>query len=140
MKLIDYFFYIISKSFTNRHSGLDDSDARMKGSAFLSLWLCAFIGTLLSCIGLIMDNPVSALLKNPKSEYIVAGFGVLLFILIQMRHWKPQRYIKMAEWRKGLSKTKSTIMYTLFIVFFWSMPIVFFITCRLYVFGQIKWW
>ena len=138
MKLVDYFFSVLVSIFT-----IPCSDARMRASGLLSLWVAFFTVFILSSIGLIMDNPVSEVLKKPNEIFyffFLMPYMLVLFAIAYIRYERNEtRYLKIAEWRNGLSKQKARVLYIIFLVVFWSMPILLFITFRLYRLGYV-WW
>lgn len=135
MKLLDYIFYVLT------HSGIknpnDDEGARMFSCNILSLWLVFSAITILSMIGIIAENNISKMVRNPLYIVIFAGS---IFAFIHIRYYKLEKYYRIVEWRKGLNKIKTRIVYTVFMILFWGTPFASFVFYRLYLHGYVRWW
>ena len=134
MKLIDYLFYAFVTPF-----GHINDDARMRAGGLLSLWLSGFTTFFLSSAGLIMDNPISEILKKPNVFFFFTmPYALVLYAIIHFRYVRKEtRYLKIVEWRNGLSKSKRRLFNFLSLLFFIGTPIASFVTFRLYVFGYL---
>ena len=139
MKLIDYLFYVIE----SKHKGSSCWDSRSISGSLLVLWLSGFTNLFLSSAGLIVDNPISEVLKKPNdvlSFFFLMPYILVLYAIIYFRYvHKEARYLKIVEWRNGFSQSKRRLFNFLSLLFFIGTPIASFVTFRLYVFGYV-WW
>ena len=140
MKSIDYLFYVIeSTGYKN-----SCSESRRISGSLLGLWLAGFTIFFLSSAGLIVDNPISEVLKKPTevfSFFFLMPYMLVLYAIILLRYARKDetRYLKIVEWRNGFSKSKRRLFNFLSLLFFIGTPIASFVTFRLYKFGYV-WW
>jgi hypothetical protein len=147
MTLLDYFFHVLAYSVSNDPKMVANIHCwpgllydERRGCGLLSLWCSAFLITLLSVIGFVFGDNFPELAKPETIVGITFIFSVMAMVFIFIRYFSNKRYLKIYEWRNGLSKVKRRILYTTFLILFWPMPIAAFVTYRLCVFGQVKWW
>ena len=138
MKSIDYLFYVIeSTGYKN-----SCSESRRISGSLLVLWLAGFINFFLASAGLLVDNPISRLLKMPNDVFFfffALPCMLVLYAIILLRYARKDetRYLKIVEWRNGFSKSKRRLFNFLSLLFFIGTPIASFVTFRLYVFGYV---
>ena len=137
MKSIDYLFYVIE----SKHKGHSCSRTRMISGSLLILWLSGFTTFVLSSVGLIMDNPISEVLKKPNEVFVfffLIPYMLVLYAIIYIKYERKEtKYLKIVEWRNGFSISKRRLFNFLSLLFFIGTPIASFVTFRLYVFGYL---
>jgi hypothetical protein len=149
MKLLDYFFYVLAHNdsamkdpvfIANPSRWISNLYHDTAGGALLALWSSMAMMTLFSMTGLIFGDYIFEFITPNTwlTSFMIGYFAPGIFIFIW--YFNEKRVIRIFEWRIRMSKVKRRILYTIFLVLYWPMPIAAFVTFRLYMFGQVKWW
>lgn len=136
MRLLDYFFYVLTQCQINARGSEEDS--RFTSSMLLGLWV-AFVSLIpISYIEKLYTNKLTNSIIN--DSLIFSVFGVVCAFIIFIRYFRYIEYASIVRWRESFSPTKSKIMYLMYLILFWGLPITAFCVYRICRYGQVKWW
>lgn len=137
MRLLDYYFYIMTK-WQMPLLKKDLPDSKFSACLFFGAWFAWLIVICFNLCGIISPNKVSDyLVDNP---YFLLVVGVIFVIALFKRYFKKVPFEKIQNYRDNMGQGKRFFLYLLFQIFLFGIPVVYFVTFRLYLYGKVAWW
>lgn len=137
MIIFDYFFYIFY-TFFNEKLKRKKEDAILSAISFLSLYIAICINVLNNTIGLITKNNVTYYFTEKKpflgSYFIIMATSYLIF---GIRYYRLYSTDMIGEKLLNVSNGKRIVFKYIIVFILISMPILSFMTFRLYKFGHL---
>jgi len=135
MKFFDYVFcefYL----FFNRTLKRRKEDAKLSAVSFLSLYIALFLNVLNNTIGLVYNNNITYYFTEKKT-FLISYFGIMVFcyLIFGIRYYKLYDTNKIIE--NNYINHKRFVLKYITICMLIAIPVLSFITFRLYKFGYI---
>ena len=140
MMIFDMFFYLVYR-FSTKILKKDIIGSGFSAAAFLATYSGITSVTILCIIGLIKDNAISRWIATSVPIVLVA-IGIVFYIVFWYRYFRMMDIEAEDIVKKigSMSKTRKNFYKILVIIVLLAVPICFFIFCRLYSIGHIRWW
>ncbi len=143
MNLLDYFFYVLVNG-QMKVLKKDEWYSIISAGGIIGVIVAWFIISILFTLGLLIKSYWLA----DKLVYTInfQFFFTLAIIALPLIHyWRYEndekfKYSDIVNRRNSMNKHLRLIYYIVFLLSMIGVPILFFVTYRLYKFGQVAWW